>query len=199
MAYPGLTERLDAIDFGRYPVAGLLRPVYAMFVKDDGRMRVYLDQARAGRDEWLGATAWLMTAGMAENHGNFDEMRVSAIEAVDRFRALGERWGLSMALRTIGNIQVLDGDLDGAVAAFTEASRWHGCPCGGPRPHGGRRRNRASQDCDAQVRRLSNIAWPCIPVAMPRELQITRRSARPQRTGPKGLLQYKRRIRPPLL
>ena len=87
-----------------------------------GRMRVYLDQARAGRDEWLSAAAWLMTAGMAENHGDFDEMRVSAIEAVDRFRALGERWGLSMALRTIGNIQVLDGDLDGAVAAFTEAS-----------------------------------------------------------------------------
>ena len=95
---------------------------------------MYLDRARAGRDESLGATAWLMTAGMAENHGNFDEMRVSAIEAVDRFRALGERWGLSMALRTIGNIQVLDGDLDGAIAAFTEASRWHGCPCGGPSP-----------------------------------------------------------------
>jgi ATP/maltotriose-dependent transcriptional regulator MalT len=93
-----------------------------MFVKDDGRMRVYLDQARAVGDEWLGATAWLMTAGMAENYGNVDEMRVPAAEALDRFRALGERWGLSTALRTIGNIQVLDGDLDGAVAAFTEAS-----------------------------------------------------------------------------
>ena len=122
VAYPGLTERLDAMDIGRYPVAGVLRPVYAMFVKDDGRMRVYLDQARAAGDEWLGATAWLMTAGMAENYGNVDEMRIAAAEAVDRFRALGERWGLSMALRTIGNIQVLDGDLDGAVAAFAEAS-----------------------------------------------------------------------------
>jgi hypothetical protein len=28
-AYPGLTERLDALDIERYPVAGLLRPVYA--------------------------------------------------------------------------------------------------------------------------------------------------------------------------
>jgi predicted ATPase/DNA-binding SARP family transcriptional activator len=121
-AYPGLAERLAALDVERYPVAGPLRPVYAMFVKDDGRMRVYLDQARAGRDEWLGATAWLMTAGMAENQGNFDEMRIAAAEAVDRFRALGERWGLSMALRTIGNIQVVDGDLGSAVATFTEAS-----------------------------------------------------------------------------
>ena len=122
VAHPGLTERLDAMDIERYPVAGLLRPVYAMFVKDDGRMRVYLDHARAAGDEWLGATAWLMTAGVAENYGNFDEMRVAAAEALDRLRALGERWGLSMALRIIGNIQVLDGDLDGAVAAFTEAS-----------------------------------------------------------------------------
>ncbi|HEX2820146.1 MAG TPA: BTAD domain-containing putative transcriptional regulator [Streptosporangiaceae bacterium] len=121
-AYPGLAERLDALDIERCPVAGPLRPVYAMFVKDDGRMRVYLDQARAGRDEWLAATAWLMTAGMAEAYGNFDEMRTAAAEAVDRFRALGERWGLSMALRTIGSIQVVDADLDSAVATFTEAS-----------------------------------------------------------------------------
>jgi predicted ATPase/DNA-binding SARP family transcriptional activator len=122
VAYPGLFERLDALDIERYPVAGVLRPVYAMFLKDDGRVRAYLDQARAGPDEWLGATAWLMTAGMAENYGNFDEMRIAAAEAVDRFRALGERWGLSMALRIIGNVQVVDGDLDSAVAAFTEAS-----------------------------------------------------------------------------
>ena len=32
-----------------YPVAGMLRPVYAMFVKDDERVRGYLDQARAAR------------------------------------------------------------------------------------------------------------------------------------------------------
>jgi predicted ATPase/DNA-binding SARP family transcriptional activator len=122
-AYPGLTERLDALDIERYPVAGLLRPVYAVFVKDDGRVREYLDQSRAGRDEWLVAAAWLMTAGMAENEGNFDEVRPAAAEAVDRFRALGERWGLSMALRTVGNIQVFDGDLDGADAVFTEAGQ----------------------------------------------------------------------------
>jgi predicted ATPase/DNA-binding SARP family transcriptional activator len=121
-AYPGLTERLDVIDIEKYPVAGILRPVHAMFVKEDGRMRGYLDQARVAGDEWLSATAWLLTAGMAENDGDFDEMRVSAAEALGRFRVLGERWGLSTALRSIGNVWVLDGDLDGAVAAFTEAS-----------------------------------------------------------------------------
>jgi predicted ATPase/DNA-binding SARP family transcriptional activator len=123
LAYPGLIERLDAIDIGKYPVAGLLRPVYAVFAKDDERARGYLDQARAATDVWVSATAWLMTAGLEENYGNFGEMRVATVEALDRFRALGERWGLSTALRSTGNIRVLDGDLDGADAAFTEASQ----------------------------------------------------------------------------
>ena len=123
-AYPGLAERLDALDIEQYPVAGLLRPVYAMFVKDDERAaRATSTQARASRDEWLAAAAWLMTASLAENDGNLDEMRVAAAEAVGRFRALGERWGLSTALRTIGNVATLDGDLDGAAAAYTEAGR----------------------------------------------------------------------------
>jgi predicted ATPase len=119
--YPGLIERLDVLDTDKYPVAGLLRPIYAMFVNDDERARTYLDQARGGRDEWLVAATWMMTAGMAENHGDLEEMRVAAAEAVDRFRALGERWGLSSALRTSGNVKLLDGDVDGAVAAYTEA------------------------------------------------------------------------------
>jgi predicted ATPase/DNA-binding SARP family transcriptional activator len=121
--YPGLIERLDTIDIEKHPVAGLLRPIYAMFVKDEGRVRGYLDQARAGRDEWLVAATWMMTAGNAENDGNLAEMRVAAAEATGRFRALGERWGLSSALRTVGNIGLLDGDLDSAAAAYSEAGR----------------------------------------------------------------------------
>jgi predicted ATPase/DNA-binding SARP family transcriptional activator len=120
---PGLIERLDAVDIEQYPVAGLLRPIYAIFTKDDERLHGYLDQVRAGRDQWLVATSWMMTAGMAENDGNLAETRAAAAEAVARFRALGERWGLSSALRTTGNIRLLDGDFDGAVAAYTEAGR----------------------------------------------------------------------------
>ena len=121
--YPGLIERLDTLDIEKHPVAGLLRPVFAMFANDEGRLRAYLDQARASRDEWLVAATWMMTAGLAENNGNLTEMRVAAAEAVERFRAVGERWGLSSALRTVGNVGLLDGDLDGAIAAYTEAGR----------------------------------------------------------------------------
>jgi len=120
-ASPDLTGRLDALDIEQHPISGLLRPIYAMFTKDDERMRRYLDQARAGRDEWLVAASWMLTASLAENDGDLDEMRTASAEAVRRFRALGERWGLSSALRTAGTIGLFDGDLAAAAAAFTEA------------------------------------------------------------------------------
>jgi len=40
-----------------------------------------------------------------------------------RFRVLGERWGLSTALQTMGNALLLEGDLAGADAAYTEAGQ----------------------------------------------------------------------------
>ena len=120
-ASPGLTGRLDALDIEKYPISGLLRPVYALFTKDHERVRGYLDQARAGRDEWLVAASWMLAASLAENNGDLDEMRTASAEAVRRFRALGERWGLSSALRTIGTIGLFDGDLAAAAAAYTEA------------------------------------------------------------------------------
>jgi predicted ATPase/DNA-binding SARP family transcriptional activator len=122
-AASGLTERLDIIDIEKYPFAGVLRPVYAMFLGDHERMRGYIEEARAGRDQWLVAASWMVAAGLAENDGDLTEMRTAATEAVDRFRALGERWGLAAALRMLGNMRVFDGDLDGAVAATTEAGR----------------------------------------------------------------------------
>jgi len=122
-AYPGLIERLDTLDIDEYPVAGLLRPVYAVFVKDEERMRRYLAEARASRDPWLAAASLMMAAGLADNKGDLDAMRPAAAEAADRFRALGERWGLSAAVQIIGNIRMLDGDLDGATDAYNEAGR----------------------------------------------------------------------------
>jgi predicted ATPase len=122
-SYPRLSEQLDALDIAKYPVAGLLRTVYAVFANDDERLRGYLDEVRGSPDAWLAATGWLLAASSAENDGKLGEMRRCAAEAVDRFRVLGERWGLSTALRTIANVATLDGDLDGAVAAYTEAGR----------------------------------------------------------------------------
>jgi hypothetical protein len=116
-----LTERVDTLDIERHPLGGLLRPVFAMFGEDRDRLRRYLDEALASRNEWVVASAWMLAASTAENDGDIAAMRVAGANGLEKFRALGERWGLSGALRIDGALRLLDGDLEGAAAAYTEA------------------------------------------------------------------------------
>jgi predicted ATPase/DNA-binding SARP family transcriptional activator len=118
-----LADRVEALNFERYPLAGLLRPGYAMFTQDTERARRYIEEARASRDEWLVAATWMMSAALADNNGDMDTLRSASAQALERFRAIGERWGLSSSLRMAAGVRVLDGDLDGAAAAYAESSR----------------------------------------------------------------------------
>ncbi len=120
-ALPGLADRIEVLNIDKYPMAGLLRPAFAMFLQDSARARRYIEESLASQDEWLVAASWMLSAAMAENNGDMEALRSSSARALERFRALGERWGLSTALRMVGSVRVLDGDLDGAAAAFSEA------------------------------------------------------------------------------
>jgi tetratricopeptide (TPR) repeat protein len=120
---PGLADRVEALSFEGLPIAGLLRAAFAMFSQDDERARRYMEEARASQNEWLVAAAWMMSAAIAENNGDVATLRSASAQALERFRALGERWGLSTALRLTGYLRMLDGDLDGAAAAFSEAGQ----------------------------------------------------------------------------
>src|SRR5260370_25021213 len=64
----------------------------------------------------------MIAAAAAENDGDVAAMRVAGANGLQRFRAIGERWGLSGALRIDGGVRMLDGDLDGAAAAYAEAA-----------------------------------------------------------------------------
>jgi predicted ATPase/DNA-binding SARP family transcriptional activator len=120
---PGLRDRIDALDVEAFPLAGVVRPAYAMFTQDTERVPRYIDEALGSRDEWLVAATWMLSAAFAENRGDMDTLRSASAQALRRFRVLGERWGLSSALRIVGGVRMTDGDLDGAAAAFAEASR----------------------------------------------------------------------------
>jgi tetratricopeptide (TPR) repeat protein len=117
-----LTSRVYAVNIERYPLAGLLRPVVAMFAHDKDKVRQFLQEAQASGDEWLAAATWMITAAFYENDGDIPGTRAAGAEALARFRVLGERWGLASALRIDGELRILDGDLDGAAARFAEAS-----------------------------------------------------------------------------
>jgi predicted ATPase/DNA-binding SARP family transcriptional activator len=121
--FPGLADRIEALDVGRSPLAGLLRPAYAMFNQDIERARRYVEEAKVSRDDWVAAGTCLVSAILAENDGDLDALRSAAAQALERFRAIGERWGLSSALGLVAGIRVLDGDLDEAAAAYAESGR----------------------------------------------------------------------------
>lgn len=121
--FPGLADRIEALDVGKHPLAGLLRPAYAMFNQDIEQARRYVEEAKASRDDWVAAGTCLVSAILAENDGDLDALRSASAQALERFRAIGERWGLSGALGLVAGIQVLDGDLDEAAAAYAESGR----------------------------------------------------------------------------
>ena len=118
---PSMADRIEALNFEKAPIAGLLRPAFAMFVQDDERGRRYIEEARASQDQWLVAATWMMSAALAENSGDMEAVRLATVQALEQARALGERWLLSSALRMSGHVLIMDGDLDGAAAVFAEA------------------------------------------------------------------------------
>jgi predicted ATPase/DNA-binding SARP family transcriptional activator len=120
---PSMADRIEALSFEKLPIAGLLRPAFAMFMQEEERGRRYVEEARSSQNEWLIAGTWMMSAALAENSGEMDELRLSSARALEATRALGERWLLSSALRIAGHVLMMDGDLDGAAATFAEAGR----------------------------------------------------------------------------
>ena len=121
--FPEMADRIEALDFEKHPLAAVLRLGYAMLMEDRERANRYMAETLASQNEWLVAMTWIISAAIAENDGDVETLRSASAQALDRFRVLGERWGLSTALRIAGGIHVLDGDLDGATAAYSEASR----------------------------------------------------------------------------
>jgi tetratricopeptide (TPR) repeat protein len=63
----------------------------------------------------------MATAMFRENEGEVEQMAADLAVALDGFRALGDRWGTSMALRGLSGFQGNTGDHEGALASLDEA------------------------------------------------------------------------------
>jgi predicted ATPase/DNA-binding SARP family transcriptional activator len=118
-----LIGALDSLDVGRWPMAGLLRPAFAMFLADMELMDRYIDEAIAVGDPWLGAAVRMLRAAAAENSGDLPRLRADIATALDMARAVGERWVLGGVLRVVASLHALDGELEAAADAYREALR----------------------------------------------------------------------------
>ena len=111
----------------RYPdvaasgVSMFTNAVWAAIRRDKAACFRALDEARTHDDPWTRNMAVMLSAMFRENEGNVEQMSADLKTALAGFRALGERWGISLALRGTASYQGLTGDHAAAAVSFTEA------------------------------------------------------------------------------
>ena len=110
-------EQAGAGPDARHPVLRLLRPLAMIFQADDEPNGLDLVQPLfTDPDPWLRAIAKLITAQLRLNFGqSADLARTELREALDGFRATGERWGIGFSLSSLGDMAAASGDFEDAV------------------------------------------------------------------------------------
>ena len=115
-----IVDRLTA-----YPslpgMAGPLAAVTLFFLEEDEAGMVILQRLADGPDPWLAGLARLFRCQQSENQGDAEQVRVDVAAALERFGAVGDRWGLATALPMRAMMRQYDGDLDGALADLSQA------------------------------------------------------------------------------
>jgi predicted ATPase/DNA-binding SARP family transcriptional activator len=98
----------------------LLAPIVAMFTGDQERAGLLTERALHDDDPWIAAAVRTFRAMSAENAGDLVTMRSDAESALAVFRSLGERWGMANSLQILGQLELMEGNLDAAAAAYRE-------------------------------------------------------------------------------
>lgn len=106
-----------------YPIMAMLEPMLAAFDGDHATAKAGLVRGFTHPDPWGRAIARLGAAFLAENGGDPEEAERMALDALHRFRDLGDRWGQAMALGQLSERRSVRADHAGAVAAYEESIR----------------------------------------------------------------------------
>ncbi|MDH2424311.1 BTAD domain-containing putative transcriptional regulator [Sphaerisporangium sp. TRM90804] len=103
-----------------HPIVSLAEPVLLLFLSPSGPlpdMTELLDDP----DPWVSACAYLVRSHAHFNSGRVPEGEADVRESLDRFRALGDRWGTGSAMGTLAEVSFLHGDNAATVAVVEEA------------------------------------------------------------------------------
>ncbi len=112
--------------WSQHPMLGLLEPIAAMITDEEELAYRLLESLPEPSFPWGRATRHLVAAMLYENDGRFDEHRDRLKLALEAFREIGERWGLSATLAALGALRLADGDVEGSLAAYNEAHQLMG-------------------------------------------------------------------------
>jgi len=102
-----------------HPTIQLTWPTHALFVDSDEGPAQRL--AAEASDPWVRGFAYHVLAMDAENRGAIDEQRRLLRAAHEAFRATGDRFGLGMAVHSLGELEDIAGEYEAAAAAYDES------------------------------------------------------------------------------
>ncbi|RKS77328.1 putative ATPase [Actinomadura pelletieri DSM 43383] len=105
----------------RHPILALLEPAFALFSGDMEEVRHRLRRVEDHPDPWISAIAHAFLAHMGINTGHIDDAAGEAADAYARFRDLGDRFGMILALSGMMQVATARGELAEAVRLGEEA------------------------------------------------------------------------------
>lgn len=103
------------------PLMSLAEPVHALFVEDVADAHGVVGALFEDPDPWVVASAHLLRAHVYYNAGRIDLGEADLRVAVDRFREVGDRWGVSVALGSLAEAITVRGDNTTIIAVIREA------------------------------------------------------------------------------
>lgn len=103
----------------KHPALRLIKPLALIFDNPDPDFGFRaVEPLFEDPDAWLRATAKMIVAHLRLNFGQSGEAAVADLrDALDGYRAIGERWGMGFSLSALGDLVAAEGD-------FVQAVRW---------------------------------------------------------------------------
>jgi hypothetical protein len=123
-----LTEALTALkrfggDYGSlHPLVAMAEPMLMQYDGAAGQAQEQFERYIASSDPWLQAAGKVYLATYAVSLGRLEHAEDHCRVGLAEFRALGEQWGVAMALTQLAEFTELRADHAASIAAITEAA-----------------------------------------------------------------------------
>ena len=122
-----LTEALAALngfgaDYGSFhPLVAMAEPVLMQYDGATDQAQQQFERYITARDPWLRAIGQVYLSSYAQSLGKLDGAEEHCRAGLAELRALGEQWGVAMALTQLAEFTELRADHATSIAAITEA------------------------------------------------------------------------------
>jgi predicted ATPase/DNA-binding SARP family transcriptional activator len=110
----------DLGDF--HPLVALAEPVLMQYDGAADAAKQHFERYVTARDPWLRALGKIYLSSYAISLGKLDGAEQTCRDGLTELRAIGERWGVAIALTQLAEFTELRGDHGASIAAITEAA-----------------------------------------------------------------------------